>query len=758
MACSILNQSIELNRPQSQHSQALSARNMRSATTEISGLEPQIIAKLHTDMRLVIPQSMREDTLPESSLMDPNAQSFVSPLLRQIIFSVTNNFAGLGAFSTEQVLLFLQNESDVKLYQLISQAPEYSAEAFVENAFGAVIEAGDARSADLLLKQKSVYIDINNRAYWRTRESIFPERYSPIEAATISQKRELAEVLLNHHADVSRVKPNDGSKILDIALKPLGDHQSRGFDHQIFRMLLDAGADLSKDTTRSFSDRLSLPKDSELLHHFMIHRAHENAFEWKKWYFFRQAINESDECYAMSLIRTMIEVGADLNHRVYRVPGKWEDSGSVIDAAAKRGNYQKVKTLFDTGAELTRDTLSSAISSGNEDLIELILDRGGDPNSAIDTAAKCGSYRIAKMLFDAGAELTRDTLSSAISSGNEDLIELILDRGGDPNGAINTAAKCGSYRIAKMLFDAGAHLTCDTLFLATESENEDLVGLILDKGADPSSILDTAARDGKYERVKMLFDAGAQLTRDILPSAILSGNEDLIDLILENSGDTSVTSVVGLHGLTPLAAAICLDNERVIVLIKKHGAMEQLSKPEHLSSAFKAALEVMNLGFIEDLIANGAKLTPEDFNLGLAAIHIDLDKPSRRPLSYRGAKKACLGSNFGLTDEAGLSQALELRDIALVHVFLDAQVYSNDYADVSVIVSAMKWGYLPVIEVLILSGFEVLSGLPLAVTHRNLDLVNFYCRLERMQTKTPYGVRLSQLQREVRTLILHPSC
>ena len=204
-----------------------------------------MIANLFANMSLVVPQSMKEKILSDSSLMAPNAQIFASPLLRQIIFSVTNNFVGLGAFSMEEVLLFLQKESDLKVYQLISQAPEYSAEAFVENTFKGAVEAGDARIADLLLTQKFVHIDINKRIYPK-----YGDRCSPLEAAITSQNSDVIEVLLKHHADVSQANSESERKILDLAIRPYRKYSKSAFDRQIFSMLVDAGGNLSARSMR----------------------------------------------------------------------------------------------------------------------------------------------------------------------------------------------------------------------------------------------------------------------------------------------------------------------------------------------------------------------------------------------------------------------------------------------------------------------------------------------------------------------------
>ena len=380
------------------------------------------ITKLFATMRLVVPKSMYEETLTDYNIMNPNAQIFASPLLRQVVFSVTNNFAGLGAFSMEQVLLLLQKNSNMKFLQLISQAPTYSAQAFVQNVFKCAIEVGDARIVDLLLAQKAEFVDVNRQPCIMNGTT-----YTPINRARYLDHQDVVEVLLKHGAD--------------------DDEPSWDSDEP--RRLKDA-LDFAAESTK----RSRCESQDFWLRAF--------ADSWIKDGRICEAIYELEEHTAMSVIMIMLDIGTDLNHITCKYPG------SVIDAAAKRGSCKMVRFLLHAGAYLTPDTLPIAISSGNEDLIYLLLERGAD---------------------------------------------------------------------------------------------------------------------------------------------------------VKASGSSC----------TPLSAAIHLQNERVLEVIKAHGAMEALDRPKHLSTAFRAAICVMNKTVIEDLISNEVKSNPQDLGQCLTlAIQAGLDEISMR--------------------------------------------------------------------------------------------------------------------------------
>lgn len=91
--------------------------------------------------------------------------------------------------------------------------------------------------------------------------------------------------------------------------------------------------------------------------------------------------------------------------------------------------------------------LRLAVARGNVNNVEVLLRRGGDPNTELlyghtllHVAAENQSQAIASVLLDAGASVNRQTclvlftpLMSAAVKGNVEIAELLLSRGADPD-------------------------------------------------------------------------------------------------------------------------------------------------------------------------------------------------------------------------------------------------------------------------------------------------------------------------------------
>ena len=112
-------------------------------------------------LKSIMPNSLDEEVLPSSSVICQDLKVFKSPLHRQILFSVANNFAGVGASDIGSIIRFLRTEMDETLYQLILHSPGYSPRAIAQNIFKGAIEAGDASIVDLLLTDRLAGIDVN---------------------------------------------------------------------------------------------------------------------------------------------------------------------------------------------------------------------------------------------------------------------------------------------------------------------------------------------------------------------------------------------------------------------------------------------------------------------------------------------------------------------------------------------------------------------------------------------------------------------
>ena len=285
------------------------------------------------------------------------------------------------------------------------------------------------------------------------------------------------------------------------------------------------------------------------------------------------------------------------------------------------------------GEKFKRPVLISAILKGNEAMVELLLKKGANPNgnivfnngecrSALQNAVfEQPNENIAKMLIEAGADVNyncsywnwkRPILMEAVMSKDcETMVELLLKNGANPN--CETVVKDGqrqsplayssNYNIVKMLIEAGAdvnYIEIDNkvkrpvLNGAISTGNEKLVELLLKNGANPNcervydngnrkSALDDAIFQWPNDNIaKMLIEAGAdvnyisindEMRCSVLNSAILKGNETMVELLLKNGANPNCERMFndGCR-FSALCDAIELTNNNIVKMLIEAGA------------------------------------------------------------------------------------------------------------------------------------------------------------------------------------------
>ncbi|XP_051864237.1 fibronectin type 3 and ankyrin repeat domains protein 1-like [Drosophila albomicans] len=124
-----------------------------------------------------------------------------------------------------------------------------------------------------------------------------------------------------------------------------------------------------------------------------------------------------------------------------------------------------MKAAFGRHVEVAKCALSVASYKGHPDLVYILLEAGADDlNFALSAASKGGQVTVVELLLEYGAEINSSTfplpspLECAISNSHLDVATLLIEAGGNINGAISNgntylmmAAGKGDQRMVELL-------------------------------------------------------------------------------------------------------------------------------------------------------------------------------------------------------------------------------------------------------------------------------------------------------------------
>ena len=586
-------------------------------------------SSIFTALKSVVPKSFAEANIPRSFTSSPNNQLFTSSFHRQILFSVANNFAGLDSLPIMDLMLLLQRVTKQNLYQLVRCRRTYSSRAIVQNLFKAAIDAGDARIVDVLIRENPKDIAVNDRSYSNQSYSEYDRKYTLLENATMHGYVDLVKVLLGLGADVNKTyrRFGHGHGILDYTVKLFGaggHHYTVPHPH-LFQMLFEAGGDLSHDSLCS----LLQSGERELALLFMSDRAGKLSAEWSECGVFCIAMKHLDDHNSMEVASIMVKYRANLNHHAKH--SKCSTSSEhyepvVINNVARRGNLRTFKFLLESGALMTDDTLWCAVTSGNLDLILLLLTEGADINgigsvgdTPLTAAIRLQDARVLRVIEDHGGfELKREecftaALMAASEVGNLQVIERLIRLRGkiSPQGlgyALIGAIRSEGDEFAKRLIDAGAEVNVRVpsaedyrgppLLEALKRRKEALVMSLLDADAnlrehyDQESSMVLAVEWGNRSVIDSLILMGANVDgcqngdqpKTALSIAVKRQDYDLICHLLDSGADIN-----NCEGLAFFVAAENGDIEMVNFLL------DQGANPEDTRALAKTMLKDQKL-------------------------------------------------------------------------------------------------------------------------------------------------------------------
>jgi len=245
--------------------------------------------------------------------------------------------------------------------------------------------------------------------------------------------------------------------------------------------------------------------------------------------------------------------------------------------AAREGDLESVRILVEAGADVNQTTeygwtpLLTATQNRYYVLGEYLLDHGADPQIANNGMWSPLYIATDNRNIEGGDYPTRKP-----DMDHLEFIELLLERGADPNVRMNSSTETRTIFTHQWLFEEGA-----TPFLrAAQSGDLTLIKLLLEHGADPSiatfddvTPLMVAAGIGwvegvthewspeeTYQAVELLLELGADVnTRDTvdhrtaLMGAAHKGRNDIVQLLVDHGADLSLRDIGSRDSIHNLA-------------------------------------------------------------------------------------------------------------------------------------------------------------------------------------------------------------
>ena len=534
-------------------------------------------------------------------------QTFGDSIYGSLILSVENNFAGLDNIPTGAILKFLEQGPQMRsqLSKYLRALPKPFSKAVAKNLIRAAIENCDAAMVSELLRTELV-------APNDIVCSVDGCRYTAVERSATLNSIEVTKVLLTAGADINKdyeTDPGLGKGALICTLRYWG-HNSPGH-MQMVDMLLDHGAEVRVEHAYiavHMQDpiliKAIMPRISPYDHPDAFRSNHQNDRSVME-----DAVTLLDSDLATTIIVQIVQACYQTNC------GKCSEDYSEsfqksITLAATRGYSRLVVFLVDYVAD-KGPPLAGAVRSGKRDIIELLLEKGANPDAPecrIDEAdiflttpfaeaIRAGDDELIRRFHGLGATTQMSEgrrFEAAIYAASEagklayvnELLRMKQSKYGiNLNLSLRISIKNGREEVALTLLKAGADVNSGFSMQRTEDldrlksaliealhlKNKTLVLKIMEcdiairsGGYHYHSPMEVAALWGDISIVKDLLWMGADINAGSAMAvmfAVRAKNRPLVEFFVENGARLDETVDVDVMKHSPLTAAI--ENEDI---------------------------------------------------------------------------------------------------------------------------------------------------------------------------------------------------
>jgi ankyrin repeat protein len=243
-------------------------------------------------------------------------------------------------------------------------------------------------------------------------------------------------------------------------------------------------------------------------------------------------------------VRLLVDAGVDVNAR------SKQGMTALLIAASNAGSIDIVRLLIAKGARIGGGETAAPAEGGTEGMPQQKKASGEGRFTPLLAAAIANDLDMVRLFIEKGVDVNAATghgdtpIQFAASAGNLAMVKLLLAKGADVNAATTDALKVrkgpialnhltalmnaapyGTPELLKTLIDAGAQVNAKDirdmtplmLAVSSETQNPDVVRLLLEKGADVKAqsnlgetAIDWAKKFGNPEVIGLLQKAGGE--------------------------------------------------------------------------------------------------------------------------------------------------------------------------------------------------------------------------------------------------------
>jgi len=363
----------------------------------------------------------------------------------------------------------------------------------------------------------------------------------------------------------------------------------------------------------------------------------------------------------VELVRSLLNKGVDVD--------SWDDliRNTALHRAARSGHKDVVELLLAKGAHVDSvnawprvTPLHYAAEKGHKDITELLIAKGADVNAKdikgrtpVDVALRRDHSEVVKLLIEKGADVSLHVVARigalakvkslieeeadvnaenlkgetpidiAMMSNRKDVVELLIEKGAELS--IHVAAYLGDIDKVKSFIEKGTSVNVESgprkrtpLYWAVKNKYKDVAKLLIDKGADVSSInlLYYACWYGYRDFVELFIQKGADVnSKDWGESpshyAVWGNHADVLELLLAHGADANAKDTDAWSLLHYAAGSGSTDMTGQLL---DKGADVNAKENEGGQTPLHRAATKGHANIVEILLAKGADINAKDNN------------------------------------------------------------------------------------------------------------------------------------------------